>query len=189
MGLVGYAHQQHRPAARREEARMQIEIRNYRPGDLHACRALWEELVERHRLIYADPTIGGDDPGLEFDDHLARAGAEHIWVAVVDGKPAGLTGLLFAGEEAEVEPVIVTAALRSHGVGALLVGAARARAVESGVRFLNVSPVARNVEALAFFVREGFDIVGHVNLFQDLGGETPRTWRSGLTIHGQAVRY
>jgi hypothetical protein len=70
-----------------------------------------------------------------------------------------------------------------------LVAEARSRARQLGVRFLNVSPVARNVEAIEFFVREGFGNVGHVNLFQDLGGEPPRTWREGLHLHGKDVRF
>lgn len=168
---------------------MIVEVRTYLPNDLGACRELWVELVERHRLIYEDPTIGGENPGQEFDDHLARAGAEHLWVAVVDGRVVGLTGLLLSGEEGEIEPVIVTATLRSGGIGALLVAEARACARATGVRFLNVSPVARNVEAISFFVREGFDTVGHINLFQDLGGEPPRSWRDGLIVHRNAVRY
>ena len=168
---------------------VQLEIRTYQSGDLESCRSLWQELVERHRLIYEDPTIGGDDPGREFDEHLARAGAGHIWVALVDGSVSGLTGLLLAGEEAEIEPVIVTASLRSAGIGSLLVAEARACALSLGVRFLNVSPVARNIEAIRFFVREGFENVGHVNLFQDLGGEPPRTWRPGLVVHGNDVSY
>ncbi|MBE0611627.1 MAG: GNAT family N-acetyltransferase [Dehalococcoidia bacterium] len=168
---------------------MQIEIRTYRSGDRDACRSLWAELVERHRLIYEDPTIGGDDPGREFDDHLLRAGHDRTWLAVVDGTVVGLTALLVSGEEAEVEPVVVTAGMRSSGIGAILVARARSEAVSLGVRFLNVSPVARNVEAISFFVREGFDVVGHVNLFQDLGGEVPRSWRSGLALHGEPPSY
>jgi GNAT superfamily N-acetyltransferase len=168
---------------------MHVAVRTYLPGDLEACRSLWAELVERHRTIYEDPTIGGDDPGREFDDHLARAGAHHVWLAIVDGSPAGLAALLVSGEEADIEPVVVTAALRSAGIGALLVAAARARALELGVRFLNVSPVARNIEASAFFVREGFTVTGHVNLFQDLGGTAPRSWRPGLVMHGHSLSF
>lgn len=168
---------------------METEIRTYRPGDLESCRRLWTELVERHRLIYDDETIGGDDPGREFDEHLLLAGEAHIWVATRSGAIVGLTGLLVTGEEAQIEPVVVTARMRSSGVGAQLVEAARSEARRLGVRFLNVSPVARNVEAIAFFVREGFGSVGHLNLFQDLGGEIERTWRSGLTIHDHPLSY
>jgi hypothetical protein len=66
---------------------------------------------------------------------------------------------------------------------------ARAEAVSLGVRFLNVSPVARNIEAISFFVREGFVNVGHINLFQDLGGDVPRSWRAGLVVHGNRLSY
>jgi hypothetical protein len=41
----------------------QVKIRNYRADDLAACRALWVELTEWHRQIYASPQIGGTDPG------------------------------------------------------------------------------------------------------------------------------
>ena len=32
-----------------------MPIREYRPEDLHACRALYAQLVEHHREIYNDP--------------------------------------------------------------------------------------------------------------------------------------
>ena len=51
---------------------LDVSIRAYEPRDLQACRALHAELVVRHREIYGDPTIGGDDPGAGFDDHLVK---------------------------------------------------------------------------------------------------------------------
>jgi len=57
---------------------MPAAIRAYALADLDACRRLWQVLTERHRLIYEDPTIGGDDAGLYFDTHLARVGPENI---------------------------------------------------------------------------------------------------------------
>ncbi len=36
-----------------------MTIRLYEPADLADCRSLWAELTQRHRDIYADPTIGG----------------------------------------------------------------------------------------------------------------------------------
>ncbi len=45
------------------------------PSDREACRALWRELTECHRTIYGDPSIGGDDPGLYFDEHLLAPGS------------------------------------------------------------------------------------------------------------------
>ena len=51
-----------------------VEIRPYGPSDLEACRDLYTQLVEHHREIYDDPSIGGDDPGAGFDDDLALPG-------------------------------------------------------------------------------------------------------------------
>jgi hypothetical protein len=36
------------------------------------------------------------------------------------------------------------------------------------VRFLNVSPVARNIDAVRFFYEQGFKNLGHIELFIDL---------------------
>jgi len=50
-----------------------IEIREYQEKDRDACRRLWRELTVWHRDIYSDPTIGAE-PGLYFDEHLAKTG-------------------------------------------------------------------------------------------------------------------
>ena len=78
-------------------------IRHYTDSHLDACRSLWVELTEWHRQIYDSPTIGGSDPGRHFDEHLERVEAELLWVAEIDGKVVGLTGLLVRDGEAEKE--------------------------------------------------------------------------------------
>ena len=40
-------------------------IRTYESEDRDACRLLWAELTQHHRELYADPTIGGEQPGPE----------------------------------------------------------------------------------------------------------------------------
>jgi hypothetical protein len=55
-------------------ATSEIIIRDYVESDYGACRSLWAELTEYHRVIYGDPSIGGDDPGAGFDDIPARRG-------------------------------------------------------------------------------------------------------------------
>ena len=168
---------------------MNVVVRAYRPTDYEACRALWAELTQRHRDIYEDPTIGGDDPGRGFDEYLARPGLAGMWVAETEGRVVGLAGLLVQGEEGEVEPVVVTAGQRSQGIGRLLVERAVEEARVRGVRFLGVRPVARNVEAISFFVEQGFTLLGHVDLFQDLEPGTQREWKDGIAIHGHGLRY
>ncbi len=162
---------------------MNITIRPYQPPDLAACRVLWTELTEHHRIIYEDPSIGGDDPGSYFDRYLQTPGLARVWVAEIDGQAAGMTGLIVNGEEAEVEPVIVTASRRSEGIGRMLLAEAVEEAKRRGVRFLSVRPVARNAEAIHFFVENGFRLVGQVELFQDLSPSSERSWKKGISLH------
>lgn len=168
---------------------MNAHIRAYRDADYGTCRSLWAELTERHRLIYGDPSIGGDDPGAGIDAYLGHPARHATWVAEVDGAVIGMTGLIVRGQEAEIEPVVVSEAHRSAGVGRALVRRAVEQAMNQGVRFLSVRPVARNVQAISFFVDCGFDLLGHVDLFQDLRPEDGREWKPGITLHGRSLRY
>jgi len=161
----------------------------YRAADYGACRALWAELTEHHRLIYGDPSIGGDDPGAGIDEYLANPARQATWVAEADGAVVGLAGLIVRGKEAEIEPIVVSSAHRSRGVGRTLVRRAVESAINTGIRFLSVRPVARNVEAISFFADCGFDILGHVELFQDLRPQEGRNWKSAIALHGIRLRY
>ena len=105
------------------------------------------------------------------------------------GTVVGLTGLIVDGDEGEIEPVVVSPEHRDTGVGKTLVEYAVQKAKERKVRFLSVKPVARNIEAVSFFVNAGFDIVGHVDLFQDLHVESGREWKAGISIHGNRLKY
>lgn len=172
-----------------KESQRPLLIREYAKEDYSQCRPLWAELTQRHRLIFQDPTIGGPNPGEGLDSYLANPTRCATWVAEAGGRVIGFCGLLLHGEEAEVEPVIVAEGLRSHGVGRALVEHAVRHAKGLGVRFLTVRPVARNAEAVRFFVRCGFGIVGQIDLFQDLKPELGRTWRSDLVVHGHRLMY
>jgi GNAT superfamily N-acetyltransferase len=168
---------------------VEITIRDYRSSDIDSCRDLWAELTQRHRDIYADQTIGGDDPGNGFDLYLNNEKLRGPWIAEVDGDIVGFTGLLVEGEEADVEPVVVLSKHRSRGIGRMLVEHAIQKAKKHNVRFLSVKPVARNVEAISFFVDAGFHILGHIDLFQDLSSDSKREWKTGITIHGNELKY
>jgi hypothetical protein len=61
-----------------------VEIREYRQ-QTPRCRALYVQLVEHHREIYADPSIGSDDPASGFDEYLTLSERVISWVAVDDG--------------------------------------------------------------------------------------------------------
>ena len=163
-----------------------VTIRPYEPDDVAACRLLWAQMTQHHRDIYNDPSIGGDNPGLEFDQHLEKVSAKHVWVACIDEQVVGLTALIHTGEEAEIEPVAVSKEHRGQGVGRALVDHATAEAKKLGVLCLSVKPVARNEDAIAFFHEIGFNTLGHIQLFKWLGPPMPGQWRSGPTISGRS---
>jgi len=119
-----------------------FKIRKYQPRDLEQCRALWKELTDWHREIYQDPTIGGVHPEEDFNKHLTNIGPDLIWVAVHNSQVIGFTGLIIKGNEAEIEPVIVSKAYRRKGIGKQLVETVINQARNKGIRFLNVKPVA-----------------------------------------------
>jgi GNAT superfamily N-acetyltransferase len=162
-------------------------VRGYRKSDLDSCRKLWEELTVKHREIYDDPSIGGDRPGMFFDEHLKRVGARNVWVAVQGSRVVGFVGLIVDGEDAEIEPLVVTKKMRGSGIGAQLTAAAAAKASRTkGVKYLTVRPVARNVEAMRFFRDMGLVNVGRVEMFKDFRG---RKWKKGLKIHDLDLGY
>ncbi|MCP3904711.1 MAG: GNAT family N-acetyltransferase [Planctomycetes bacterium] len=166
-----------------------FEIRGYEAGDRDVCRALWVELTQWHREIYASPGIGGDDPGRQFDEHLDRVGAEHLWVAVADGAVIGLTGIIPGETEAELEPVVVHTTHRELGVGKALVCTVIEAARGMGVEHLKVRPVARNAPAMRFFHGLGFGTLGHVELFMDFRPKERQVWRSGERLADRAFEY
>lgn len=166
-----------------------LTIRNYTAGDLGACRSLWGELTQHHRDIYDDQSIGGDNPGLYFDEHLKSVGAKRIWLAEYDGQVVGMTGLILDGKEAEVEPVIVASSQRGRGIGRLLLEHAKAEARKMGVNMLSIRPVARNAGAISLFHDFGFQTLGHIDMFMELSPDSERVWKPGLTLHGHEFRH
>jgi GNAT superfamily N-acetyltransferase len=166
-----------------------IRIREYASGDYPACRRLWAELTEHHRRIYDDPTVGGDDPGADFDAYLTMPERVSSWVAEADGSVVGLTGLLDHGTSGEVEPVVVTEAIRHRGIGRLLLDRVITEAIARGYEYLAIRPVARNVSAIQRFYHAGFQTLGgHVDLTMDLA---PRRhgWLDGARLHDLDFRY
>lgn len=161
-----------------------LELVPYSPEQYDACRSLWGELTEHHRLIYDAPWIGGDDPGGDWDRHLASPLRLGTWVAVIDGVVAGLVGLQRTDRDGvEVEPMVVAATHRGAGVGRALLGRVLEECRTLGESTVSVRPVARNTDALAAFKAMGFTTVGMVELFMDVE-RRQGTWVDGVTIDG-----
>ena len=176
---------------------MNIIIRDYQTKDYDVCRSLWVELMQHHRDIYQDPSIGGDDPGRGFDRYLTNPQRRGTWVAELDDKVVAIAGLLThshteegeAGVEGEVEPVVVSLPFRDKGIGTRLVEHVVEQARETGVRFLSIKPVARNERALSLYARLGFSAVGAVELLRDLSSSYDRKWKPGIKILDNELRY
>lgn len=158
-----------------------VTVRGYRDEDREACRTLWRELTEWHRQIYDDPTIGGDQPEHCFDDHLARVGPDHLWVAVHNSRVVGLIGLIEKGVEGEIEPLIVTKDCRRLGIGTHLLATALEAARSRGIKILEINPVARNTQTIEWLYEHGFRTLGQIQLFIDLTGHP---WKRGPRLYG-----
>ncbi|MEE6309826.1 GNAT family N-acetyltransferase [Plantactinospora veratri] len=160
-------------------------IRPYRPADHRAGRRLWAELVEQHRELYEDPSFGGTDPGAAFEEYLTRLDLSGVWVAERDDAGVvGLIGLIMDGRDGRVEPVVVTAPLRSQGIGRALLDQVAEEARRRGLARLTVKPQSRNVEALRCLRGAGYDVLSAIELTVEL---RPRSGarRGSVELHGQ----
>jgi GNAT superfamily N-acetyltransferase len=149
----------------------ELVIRPYRSSDLSACRELYLQLVQQHRDIYDDPTIGESDPYSGLMNQLRDHGEESLWVAEIEGNVIGLVGLIVKGDEAEIEPIIVAESHRRRGIGTQLLKHVTQVAREAEAKFLNVKHAARNWQAIQCSHAAGFRTLGFIELFQDLRGD------------------
>jgi GNAT superfamily N-acetyltransferase len=169
-----------------KNVRKSVRIRKYQAGDLEQCRALWKELTDWHREIYQDPAIGGLHPEEYFDKHLAEIGPDLLWVAVHNSQVVGFTGLIMKGKEVEIEPLVVSKAYRHKGIGEQLVETVINYARNKGIRFVNVKPVARNIQAIMFLYKQGFTKLGHIELFIDF---SDYAWKQGPELFGRTFNF
>jgi GNAT superfamily N-acetyltransferase len=168
---------------------MDVDVCEYTDADYRACRSLWADLTEHHRRIYGDSSIGGDDPGAEFDQYLSDPARVGSWVAQVEELTVGLSGLLARGRSADVEPVVVAPGHRGKGIGRRLVEHVVEAARSSGFEFVTLRPVARNVGAIRSFHALGFRTLGgHIDLTMDLS-DRAHEWHQGLSLHGLDFAY
>ncbi len=167
---------------------MKVNIREYRDSDYDACRALWVELTQHHRDIYADQSIGGDDPGAELDSHLKDPKRAKTWVAERKDSVLGFCSLIVEYGSGEIDPVVVTKSDRSKGVGTALLQTAIEEAKSRGMRSVSIQPVARNVDAMRLYRRLGFHILGHIDMTLYLSSKASN-WKPGITIHGEEYVY
>lgn len=171
-----------------------LTVRQYEDSDYDVCRnRLWLQLTETHRELYNAPEIGGDDPGLTFDEHLTRVGPERLWVAELDGTVVGLTGLIVGDistaiePESEIEPLVVDENARGQGIGSALVDFLKEYVPANGLPELVVGTTGRNKLMLEFLKKQGFDTIGTVNLILQ-ENYSVQNWSYGAEISGVAFK-
>lgn len=103
-------------------------------------------------------------------------------MADFEEKVVGLTGLILNGQEAEIEPLIVLPKQLSKGIGRALLNHSIEQAKKLDVRYISFRPVARYEEAISFFYKSGFRLLGHIERFVDLKLAKPDTWKSGILL-------
>ena len=163
-----------------------MKIRKYISSDLRQCRYLYAEMIQRHRDLYSDETIGGADPGKEFDKHLKLVGEDKIWVAENNGELVGLVSLIVNGQQAEIEPIVVKKECRGRNIGKMLLKKVTEEAENIGILCLSVKPVVRNKEAISFFHKSGFNSLGQVELFKWLGPPSQFVLKSDVIFLGES---
>ncbi len=168
---------------------MSVKIREYKDTDYDACVALSRELAQHHANIYHEPSIVIKDQAKWLDGIIRKNGFVGFWLAEVNKQVVGFCGLFSYGEEGEIEPVVVNSAFRNKSIGSRLIQHVVQEAKDKQIRYLSIRPVARNKEAIALFVRLGFNLLGCVDLFQDLSPKSSRKWEKDLTLFGHNLRY
>jgi len=169
-----------------------IIIREYRDSDFEVCLSLWKGLVQYHIELYKSRPLGGPDPGLGFKEYLDNPNRKGTWVAEIDGKVVGLSGLIVESPaHSDVEPMMVSEEYRGRGVSAALMKRIVSEAKKAGVWFLSVQPGARNKAAFNTYVRLGFKNVWTVQLIRELnppeGGGIK--WLPGMQIHDNELSF
>jgi GNAT superfamily N-acetyltransferase len=146
-----------------------VTIRPYRPLDHNACRRLWGELIEHRGSLYGER--GNGDASAGFEEYLTQLNLSGMWVAeTADHGIAGFIGLMLDGRTGEVDPVVVTAAMRGRGIGRALLATVADEARKRGLHRVTVSPSARDQAALRSLHTAGFDTVSSVTVSFPLTG-------------------
>lgn len=142
-----------------------VHIRSAEEGDFEWVAGLMEQALS--------PFYGGDHRAHArriFDTHIQGgvdlvghfSAGQHMFIAEVNGNRAGLVHVVDKKQgTVKMSPLIVDSRYRKgYGVGKALLAYAERYAVDAGVRQVYGTVAVANVEALGFFLRNGYRITG-----------------------------
>lgn len=127
-----------------------VVVREYRPEDEDACRALFEELVDVHRRLYPDAQIGA---AFSAEGRLLVAEHDGEVVAFCYGGPSRTVSL--PGHPGEIYAIYALPEHQGHGHGAALIREAAKQCLERGWRGATVWVLRENAPARRFYERMG----------------------------------
>lgn len=125
----------------------QMEIVAYRPDMLDALGGIWHRAWTR---AVPDIAAGVSEAELRGRVEAETAGRWECLVALVDGRPAGFAGLV--PEKSQLDQLMVDVPWQGHGVGSVLLDAAKRRFPEG--MWLRSAMV--NLPAHRFYEARGF---------------------------------
>jgi GNAT superfamily N-acetyltransferase len=145
-----------------------VTVRPYRPSDHGACRGLWAELTEHRSRLYGRRPHESD-AGSGFEEYLTQLNLSGMWVADEgDEQVVGFVGVMLDGRAGEVDPIVVTAAMRGRGIGRAMLATVVGEARRRGLTRLTVSPPTRDESALRALHVAGFSTLASVTVSYDL---------------------
>ena len=144
-------------------------LRPLRGGEIRLLEDVFEGLSPRSRQQrYLVPMTRLPGPALRS---LANVdGHDHVaWVALVDGRPAGIARYLRTGHDTAEVAFEVVDAHQGRGIGSALVDAVTTVACASGIRWLEATVEPGNRASVALLNRLGIRLVHHDGLLEGRG--------------------
>ncbi len=143
------------------EYRNEITIRPFRPQDQAAAKSLILAGLKEHWGVL-NPTLNPD-----LDDIAASYGQDTFVLAWREGELAGAGALVREAEgAARIVRMYVDCKLRRLGIGSLILDYLLQQARTAGYRQIVLQTTSTWEEAIAFYRRYGFQVVG------EWGGDT-----------------
>ncbi len=114
-------------------------------------------------------------------ENALSGGMARMYIALVEGRPAGLAALQLAGGEATLNTITVAPQQRGRGVGHALLRFALTELAAQGAEALFLEVREKNAPALALYTRLGFEAVGRRRGFYRNPAEDALVLRRELT--------
>ena len=162
-----------------------VVLRPLRHGEIRFLEDVFDGLSpesRQQRYLVPMPRLPGSHRRLLADvdghDHVA-------WVALVDGRPAGICRYVRTTHDTAEVAFEVVDAQQGRGIGSALVDAVTTVACASGVRWLEATVEPGNRASVALLSRLGVRLVPHDGLLEGrgrlrLGGRRPRVDRRAV---------